>query len=275
MSGTNAGLTAKDKSALVLPSPKLQLYKPVDADLFFVSEGPPSAGGLKEVTIRRRVKLTFPGLPSEVIDNVALYEPKLELLRFTKSTSRENDSVGNGFKTSGYVHPSDAPAGNSGSFTHGGRHGGVHPDTVALRITEWNITTSGQYVDVTQSVLAFMCYLVVPYRDNTGNVLTLQSVTAATCSNHYPAPGNRFPYSRRYGAGYFAFRLSIKDLGDARLKRMHGPVSERLICGSHYFPFEPAGVDFLGRAQATVSNQFSTNDTNLNFWINQRVPGGQ
>lgn len=264
MSGTSGSLSVGG-GGVMLPAPKVQVYHPAANTPVFVGLGFPSSAATQEVVPTRLVKVTVPGIPSAILADVASYKPQIELLRYVRLHSRENASAGNGTKTGGYVHPSHGPAASGdGSFTHGGAHGGVSAEVQAIRPTEWPILSGADAVDVTQGMMGFMCFGPVNFRDNTGNIQALDLV--------YPAErvrtqrlGRRFPYAGAFAPGYFAFRLSIIDLEDARGKRIHGPVSQIVSATNHKFPFVPAGLDASGRAQADVAAGFDPKF--VNFWI--------
>jgi hypothetical protein len=252
---------------VMLPAPKVQLYQsaaPVDV---FVSGGYPSANVRQQIQPVRRVKVTVPGIPASILDDVATYQPMVELMRYTRLNGRENVASGNGFKSGGYVHPSHGPAASGdGSFTHGGAHGGVGPDVQAIRPTEWPILAGNDAIDVTQGMLGFMCIVDLTYRDNTGNYNVFSGLAPSTAlSRRQGRPGRRFPYVRQFSPGYFEFRLSVIDPSDPRGKRIHGPVSSRVACTTNIFPFLPAGLDVDGNAQATIDARYEPRI--INFWI--------
>lgn len=273
MSGTAGGYAAPATVIPSLPVPKVQLYKLSGILDVFVSAGGPVNGATQQVNVARNVKVTCPGIPHEVLSNLDLYQPRVELLRYTRVGSRENLLGGNCKRTSGYVHPSHGPgASGDGSFTHGGQHGGVDPAIQAIRPTEWKVTSGADVIEVTQGLLGFMCFGPINYRDNTGSSAQIDAVFPAAALLRKANPGHRFPYSRIMSPGYFEFRLSIKDPTDPRGKRIHGPSSTRVVCGNHVFPFLPAGVDGSGAAQADIANNY---DPKLvGFWLGStsRVP---
>ncbi len=272
MSGTSASLGGSGGGGAGLPTPKVQLYVPNNPAGLFVAKDGSSSGGTTSVVAKRYVKVTVPGIPSSILENAADYQPMVELLRFVPKKARENASTGNGNKAAGFVHPSSAAAvSGNGSFTHGGGHGGTSSALQALRVTEWAITNGNDAIDVTQGILAFMSNTDVSYRDAGGTSATIRVTTAESCfKTSWYNIGSRFPYSRRFGPGRFIFRLSVRDLNDARQKRIHGPNSAIVLCSNNVFPFNPAGVDANGRAQATVSGFFD--DKQVSFWFEQRIP---
>lgn len=261
---TQGGFLASPGGVL-LPAPKVQTYHPIAEPDIFVGDRFPSTPSTVQVRATRFVKVTVPGIPSAILNDVEGYKPQVELLRYTRLRSREYASAGNGTKSGGYVHPSHGPAASgNGSFTHGGAHGGVDPAVQAIRPTEWPILNGDDWVDVTQGVLGFLCIGPVPYRDNTGSNQLVDAVYPAERVRTYYM-GRRFPYAGMFAPGYFAFRLSIIDRSDPRGKRIHGPVSSVVSATNHKFPFTPAGVDIAGRAQADIAVGFDPRY--VNFWI--------
>lgn len=266
MTGTSGSLSIGG-GGLILPAPKVQLYMPAAPSQFWVADASPVNDATVEVTPLKHVKVTFPGIPSAILDDIATYRPQVELIRHTQLNSRENSASGNGAKTGGYVHPSHGPvASGNGSFTHGGSHGGVGPSVQAVRPTEWLINSGADAIDVTQGILGFMCYGPFVYRDNAGNISALKAVYPASRTNRRNRiSGRRFPYSPVFRPGYFEFRLSIIDTNDARGKRITGPHSTRISCTNNQFPFLPAGVDASGAAQADPLPSFDGQA--VNFWL--------
>lgn len=269
MSGTTGSLSIGG-AGVILPAPKVQLFVPLGgpADVS-VAERQPSSGGLRQISLVRRCKVTAPGLSQEVLDNVSEYQPQVELLRFVRRKSSDTASSGNGSKSSAYVHPSHGPAASGdGSFTHGGSHGGSSPAITALRETEWPLLTSTSFVDVTQGMWAFMSWADdLVYRDATGNVQQFRGVyPAELAAQRYRIAGRRFPYSNAYSPGYFAFRLSVKDPSDPRGKRIHGPVSQTVRLVNDKFPFLPAGVEVgSNRALADLNPAYDSDRGNMFF----------
>ena len=266
MSGTSASYVASS-GGVMLPAPKVQAYHPVAPADLFVADRSASSGAIVQVKAPRYIKVTAPGIPSAVLDDIDTYKPQVELLRFTRLNSREGASAGNGTKTSAYVHPSNGPgASGDGSYTHGGVHGGTDPLIAALRVTEWPILNSDDWFDVSQAMLGFMCYGQVSYREPGGTYTTDKMVYPSWAySSSVSLPGRRFPYSRLFTPGYYAFRLSVTDPNDARGKRIHGPNSVIVSCTNHVFPFTPSGLDPAGKATAKIAAGFD--GTVVNFWL--------
>ena len=256
---------------VILPAPKVQTYKPAAPADLFACLSAPVAGTPIQITPTRSVKVTVPGLPQAILENLETYKPRVELLRFTRKNTRENGAGGNGTKSSGYVHPSHGLTPGGGSFTHGGHHGGVDPAIWAIRPTEWDISAGNVAIDVTQGMAGFMCILGVKYRDNTGT-MQVQDMLVPSANNQRGKFGRRFPYSRKFTPGYFEFRVSIIDPTDARGKRIHGPHSTRVSATNNIFPFLPAGLDVAGQAQATLDPRFDARV--INFWLgaSSRLP---
>ena len=269
MTGTSGSLSTSG-GGVVLPAPKVTLYKPAVPFDVSVSDGGPSAGSPLVITTLRNCKVTAPGLSQEILDNTDTYQPQVELLRFTRLNSRENASGGNGTKTSGFVHPSHGPAASgNGSFTHGGAHGGVAAAIQAIRPTEWPII-GGQAVDVTQGIFGMFSFIPVDYRDAVNGMQQIKLLCPTAAFSRRSRPGRRFPYSRTFTPGYFAFRLSIIDPTDPKGKRIHGPVSQIVQASNAQFPFQPAGLDVNGRSQATIMPGFL--DLTANVTFSTRVP---
>lgn len=281
MTGNNAGSNSTGQSValpsvsgggLMLPAPKVQMMQPVLRPDVFVADGSPLAGAVVQAFPLRYVKVTVPGIPAAVLNDLAGYAPQVELVRYVRRQRRQNASGGNGGKSGGFVHPSHGPVVNSGSFTHGGAHAGVGAAVQAIRPTEWPILTGADNIDVTQGILGFMCLVSVRYRDVSGN--NANSVGALVPS-HGLGKGrggaySRFPYEKQLSGAYFAFRLSIKDRSDVRGKRIWGPVSDYVYAGNSAFPFLPAGLDVNGSA-AAVPNPLS-DKLAVNFWTASRLP---
>lgn len=270
MSGTFANL-AKSGGGIMLPAPKVQMYVPAAPVDIFVAGQSPIKGLLVQVKAERFVKVTVPGIPDTVLSDLTKYAPQVELLRYIRNNSRENAAGGNGNKSAGYVHPAHGVAPYGGSFTHGGTHGGSDPAVQAIRPTEWAITSGADAIDVTQGVLGFMCLSTTAYREPvTGYSTTEVLVPSHALSRGRGLRGSRFPYEKKMGGAYFAFRISIKDPSDSRGKRIWGPMSEIIQCGNALFPFVPAGVDAVNRAQANLHPQHEP--LNVNFWHVSRQP---
>ena len=271
MSGTNASLSSKGGSGISLPAPKVQAYTPVAPQTVFVGDASPTNNSVIKVAPVRYMKITVPGLPQEILENISLYEPQVELLRYTRLNSREIAASGNGVKSGGFVHPSHGPApSGNGSFTHGGLHS-VSAAVEAIRPTEWSILNGNDTFDVTQGILGFMTIYPSEYRDNTGNIASVDLlVPTHAISRGRSGAFNRFPYSKILSGAYFAFRISVKDQSDTRGKRIWGPMSDIIHCGSNQFPFNPAGVDIGGRAQAVVHPMHDPRF--VNFWHMTRQP---
>lgn len=209
---------------IMLPAPKVQMYQPVVRPDVFVSDGYPVAGAVVQANPVRYVKVTVPGIPAAVLDDLAGYAPQVELVRYARLHARQNASTGNGNKSGGFVHPSHGAAPYGGSYTHGGAHGGVGGGVQAIRPTEWPILAGNDAIDVTQGLLGFMCLVPVYYRDNTGNN---SNNVGALVPSHGLSRGrggaySRFPYQKALSGAYYGFRLSIKDSSDARGKRIWG-----------------------------------------------------
>lgn len=268
--GTTFGYIKPPASSGLLPAPKVQFFVPVGgaADVS-VAERQPSSGALHQISLVRRCKVTAPGIPQEILDNAAQYQPQVELLRFVRRKSSDNASSGNGAKSSAYVHPSHGPAASgNGSFTHGGLHGGTGAGLAALRETEWPLLTGTDFVDVTQGMWAFMSWADdLVYRDATGNVVQFRGVyPAELAAQRHRVAGRRFPYSNAYSPGYFAFRLSVRDPSDPRSKRIHGPVSQTVRLVNDKFPFLPAGVEAgSNRALADLNPAYDSERGNMFF----------
>ncbi len=276
MSGTSGSLSVGG-GGVMLPAPKVQVYIPAVPTPVFVADGQPSSVSQVQVTPLRYAKVTVPGIPAAILSDIAGYLPMVELLRFTHLTSRESAASSNGAKTSAYVHPSHGPAASgTGSFTHGGAHGGADPVIQAIRPTEWLIASGDDAIDVTQGILGFMCHGAIGYRDATGNVQSVDAVYPSGRVNpqrRSRVTGRRYPYSSVYTPGYFAFRLSVVDRDDERGKRIHGPISTPVSVSNAKFPFNPAGLDIGGRAQADISPAYD--GRLVNFWLGStsRLPG--
>ena len=276
MTGTGGSLSLSGAGA-GLPAPKVQTYAPVVRPDVFVADRQPSSGNLVQVSPVRYLKVTVPGIPASILADIAAYAPQVELLFYRQLATREGGPGGNGTKSGGYVHPSHGPgASGNGSFTHGGMHGGADPALQAVRPTEWPIASGADTLDVTQGILGFMCIGDIAYRDSTGNLAnTVVVYPANRCnsSKRLRVSGKRFPYSSTMVPGYFAFRLSVLDLEDPRKKRVHGPLSQVVSCTSAKFPFDPAGLDSGGRAQANPASGFDPKV--VNFWLGavSRLPG--
>ncbi len=269
MSGTSGSLNMSS-GGVVLPAPKVQLFVPaLGAADVSVAKVQPSSGGLVQINLVRRCKVTVPGMSQEILDNTAEYDPQLELLRFVRRKSSDRASSGNGAKTSAYVHPAHGPAASgNGSFTHGGAHGGTAPVLTAVRETEWPLLTDAKFVDVTQGMWSFMCWADdIAYRDSTGNYAPFSGVyPAEMAAQRRRLSGRRFPYSSAYSPGYFAFRISIKDPSDQRGKRIHGPVSQTVRLVNEKFPFNPAGLEAgSNRALADLSKGYDSQRGNMFF----------
>lgn len=256
-----------------LPAPKVQIYAPNGAVNVYCAEASAASAGVHTLDARRRVKVTWPGLSAEVLNRFDLYRPKVELLRYQPRKKTDSGARNAGAKTAGYVHPSHGPLIGSGSFTHGGEHSGASNDVQQLRETEWDILAGGGYADVTQGILGFMDYTEIRYRDTTSKIVTEKMVTAAARMFRNSNVGRVFPYSGRFGAGFFRFRLSIRDLADARLKRIHGPLSDVITCSNAVFPFRSEGVDGGGYPMASI-NPFFVSDA-VQFWIGPDRSMGQ
>ena len=276
MSGTGASLVGRGGGGLILPAPKVQFITQAKAgNSFFVSQDKPSSPKLTKVSTLKNVVVTFPGISSEILDNAQRYKPLLELLRYRPVKTRSPASNGGrGNKKAGYAHPSNAPepSGNA-SFTHGGGHQDASADIIALRQTEWPIAQSQDRFDVTQGILSFMCYGTVLYRNAVG-LSSLSAIYPATKSGAAAyTSGRRFPYSRAFQPGYFAFRLSILDLQDDRKKRVHGPLSDKISVSNSVFPFIPDGVNGQNQTVATLAANFDP--FSVNFWMAgaSRLPG--
>lgn len=270
MSGTS-GFINSGGGGLMLPAPKVQMMVPVAQPALFVSDNSPSSGNTVQVTPRRYVKVTVPGIPSAVLGDLATYAPQVELLRYTRRQRRENASGGNGGKGGAYVHPAHGLTPGGGSYTHGGQHGGVDPAIWAIRPTEWPILSGADNIDVTQGILGFMCLHPVYMRDNSGVTSTVDCLIPS----HGLVKGrstsfSRFPYQKSLSGAYFAFRLSIRDPSDARQKRIWGPTSEVVQVGNTAFPFLPDGVSPLGES-AAVQNPLHDPKA-VNFWTVSRLP---
>jgi hypothetical protein len=193
-------------------------------------------------------------------------------MRYTRSTGSRSVATGRKLKEVGYVHPSHAPApSGTGTFTHGGTHT-VSPGIAALRSTEWPIVTGREHTDVTQGMAAFMALMNVGWRDANGTFNFVPLPCPSSSRSRFPYPGARFPYSRTFSPGYFAFRLSVVDTSDSFSKRIHGPLSDVVSLTTNEFPFDPDGLDPFGRAAAVLNTQ----PLNLNFWIgaSSRLPSG-
>jgi hypothetical protein len=238
----------------------------------FVADTLASSGVTIQVTPIRRVKVTVPGLPTSILERAAEYQPLIELVRYTRRHSRDNQSSGNGTKTAAYVHPAHGlGASGNGSFTHGGIHGGADAAVQAIRPTEWPIASIYDALDVTQGLLGFMCIGTGRYRDNTGNLSNVDLLYPSDMAQQRSrVGGRRFPYTQSFTPGYYAFRLSVRDLSDPRGKRIHGPLSQTIVATTQQFPFNPAGVDSGGRAQADVSGNY--NPRVVNFYFATRIP---
>ena len=270
MAGT--GATTRTKGGVFLPAPKVQFIQPVVRPDVFVADHSPLGGGMVQVKPTRYVRVTVPGIPAVVLNNIATFAPQVELVRYVRRQRRENAGGGNGGKGAAYVHPAHGPAPYGGSFTHGGSHGGVDPAIQAIRPTEWPILAGDDTFDVTQGILGFMCLYGVQYRDSLGN--NANSVKAIVPS-HALSRGrggaySRFPYQKTLSGAYFAFRLSIIDTSDARGKRVWGPTGEVLQCGNTAFPFDPDGVGPSGRAAAVPAGGYD--EVLVNFWSASRLP---
>jgi len=250
-----------------LPAPKVTLINADSSITRYATQGGPSGNATAKVVTGHDVRVTVPGIPEEILDNIAKYQPQIELMRYRRKTANS----GNAFRSSakaGFVHPSHGPApSGGGKYTHGGDHGGLGgaPATLALRLTEWPVTGPAIALDATQGVLGFMGIFDVRYRDNTG----IENVVSALCPHGYSSanrmPGRRFPYARAFTPGYFEFRLSVIDPSDPRGKRIHGPSSTRVVCSNTYFPFIPAGLSALGKAQADIDPRHQPD--RVNFWL--------
>lgn len=269
-SGTgNSVSVPASASGIMLPAPKVQMYHPTVPSDIFAALGSPSVGTSVQLAIVRYVKVTVPGIPHEILKNIAKYQPQVELLRFTRLNGRDSQSpasAGNGTRSSAYVHPSHGPAASgNGSFTHGGAHGGVDPAIQALRPTEWPVLTGGDAIDVTQGIAGFMCLFPIEYRDSAGASVMIEALVPTSSLGRRARPGRRFPYQRIFSPGYFEFRLSVVDLSDPRGKRIHGPHSLRVSATNNIFPFLPAGLDAGGKAQATIDPRFD--QKTANFWL--------
>ena len=261
-----------------LPAPKVMLYKPLPAPLLRICDQSILAGNLVDVTTKRHVKISCPGIPQEIFDNLPLYEPLLELMRYTGggTVGLTPSQGGNGSEGSAYVHPSNIIPSGNGSFTHGGLQSvsGVGPALAALRQTEWPVTLPVESFDVTQGLLSFMVLGIVPYRNAVTSLgagtLGIYSASAALRRRKF-VQSKRFPYGNIYSPGYFQFRLSIKDPRDERGKRIHGPSSIKISCSNSIFPFDPAptvpfNVPIIGgAAQAFLNLNFISEEAN--FWL--------
>jgi hypothetical protein len=257
---------------VALPAPKVQTFRPDVPYDPEVSDSIPIGGSALTVPTKRWITVTTPGIPRYILDDVATYKPQIELLRYTRSTGARSLVTGQRHKNVGYVHPSNGPgASGNGSFTHGGSHA-VSPAIAALRQTEWPILTGKEHTDVTRGMCGFMAMLFVSWRDASGAQNSIQLPCPTGSRSRFPLPGARFPYSRTFTPGYFAFRLSVVDPSDPRGKRIHGPVSEVVSLTTNEFPFDPDGLDPLGKAAATLNTQ----PLALNFWIgaSSRLPSG-
>jgi hypothetical protein len=255
-----------------LPAPKVQTFRP---DAIYdpqISDGQPSSGSLMKLPTKRFIKVTTPGLPQFILDDLATYKPQVELLRYTRSAGKRSLVTGQRYKNVGYVHPSHGPLpSGTGSFTHGGAHS--VPQTLSdLRSTEWPILTGKDHIDVTQGMASFMAMLSVAWRDSLGNLNFTQLPCPTSSRMRRPIPGSRFPYSATFTPGYFAFRLSVIDPSDPRQKRIHGPESQVVSLTTNEFPFDPDGLDPIGKAACTLNTQ----PVSLNFWIgaSSRLPSG-
>lgn len=270
MSGASGSYNPPKAGGIILPVPKVQLYKPAAPADIFVADQFPSFANPMLITTLRQCKVTVAGMSQAILDDPAKYQPLIELLRYTRLNSRENASGGNGTKSSGYVHPSHGPAASgSGSFTHGGAHGGVAATIQAIRPTEWPFI-GGQAVDVTQGIFGFFAYVPLDYRDAVNGPQGIKLLCPTAALTRKAKPGRRFPYSRMFSPGYFAFRVSVIDPTDKRGKRIHGPVSQVVQASNAQFPFVPAGLDANGMAQANIMAGF--NDTLANITFATRVP---
>lgn len=256
MSGTSGSL-ATSTGGITLPAPVLRRASSLLAPpALYIEE----AGAATQVNTLSIVTASVHGFPDEIMQNLAQYQPQLELLRYVPRRTREpfrNRSIVGG----GYVHPSHGPAA-SGNGHH--THGGVHTKTaavMAIRPTEWAVMNWGQVIDVTQGMFGFMRGMFIQYRDPTGNGATLWATTAAP---QKAVIGTRFPYSSAFRPGYYRFRWSIIDPSDARGQRISGPLSDTVSVSTAVFPFSPA-PPIGGGATATVVATF--NHRLLNTWL--------
>lgn len=281
MSGTSGSLT-QSSGGVVIPPPKVNIMTTALRPAVFVSKGQPSAGGTEQVEPLRYVRVTTPGISQTILDDLAGYAPQVELLRYTGKNGREGGRGGNGGKASDFAHPSHGPSGvggtfANGSFTHGGVHGGVDTSVRAIRPTEWAITGPHNSIDVTQGMLGFMCHMPVGYRDLASTPgITLPAIVPSYALSRGRGTYVRFPYEKMLSGGYFAFRISIRDLSDSRGKRVWGPYSEMIQCANTLFPFVPDGVDGSNATCALPHPRYISDPAlasrAVNFWTVTRLP---
>jgi hypothetical protein len=272
LSGSTQGSMSPGPSGGGLPAPKVQTFRPEIAYDPEISDNVPSSGSPMKITVVRHVKVTLPGLPRYILDDLATFQPQVELLRFSKYNGARYAGSGRRGKESGPVHPANglAPSGN-GKLTGGGLHGGVSPTIQAIRQTEWPITSGNASIDVTRGMTAFMARMNVSWRDINDSIGFLLLPCPTSSRSRQTAPGKAYGYAKTYGLGEFHFRISVIDITDPRGNRTHGPLSEKVSLAMAQHPFNQAGLAPSGK----VAVELAPTDGKMNFWIGDttRLPG--
>lgn len=261
MTLTNGSLTSKP-GAPGLPAPIIRLAQNSAGFNPEVALGSPVSNTSVAVSVANLASVSVHGLPQEIMDDLARYVPKLELLRYVSRRTAKFQFSRN-FRNSGYIHPAHGPSpSGNGSHTHGG---GISNSPVinAIRPTEWDVTNWGQVIDVTQGIFGFLQMSSVYWRDSVG-ALNLLDVLRPSGSGISDGFGRRFAYSGAYKPAYYRFRWSIIDPTDPRGQRITGPQSEKLSVTNEVHPFIPAPP--VGLLQtATIDPRFDARRARM--WI--------
>lgn len=261
MSGTGASITLGG-GGIMLPAPVLRTARNYATVAYSVDGA--------SVTPKSIASVSVHGLPQAVMDDLGAFKPKLELMRYVSTRSRQQ-GIGRNWTTNGYVHPSHGPApSGNGSHTHGGIHS-ASAGLAAIRPTEWDVANWGQVIDVTQGMHGFMVMRRVAYRMPSTGLQNTGVIDAVVPSvNTSVSFGRRFPYGRNFRPGYFKFRWSIIDPTDDRGQRITGPLSDTVSLSAEIFPFLPADawldpVNGDYHATATIDPRYQPRVTRM--WV--------
>lgn len=270
MSGTNASYFAGGASA-ALPAPVVRLGKNFAGTPYQAAKAPLAGGNVAAIVATNIATVSVHGLPAAVMDDLATYQPQLELLRYVSVRSRST-RFSRAYLNGGYVHPSHGPgASGGGHHTHGGAHTSVPAAIQAIRPTEWAVANWGQVIDVTQGMHGLMHIEAINYRlPSLGAMVTSTLDVLVPSGATTRSFGRRFPYDGTFRPGYFRFRWSIIDPTDSRGQRVTGPLSDTVSLTNEVFPFVPAEawfnpIDNDYNATATVDGRFKPDVSRM--WV--------
>lgn len=270
MGGTAASVVAS-AGGIMLPAPVVRAGGGVMT--YQSNKGLPRDGNVLDVNVLNPATVAVHGLPQVVMDNIAEFKPKLELMRYVSKRTTAS-SWSRTMRNAGYVHPSHGPSpSGNGSHTHGGVHATLPAATVAIRHTEWDVTGWGQVIDVTQGMTGFLYLRGIVYRMPSAGAAQVTNVIDLLCPSGKSwngLPGRRFPYATPYKPGYYKFRWSVIDPTDDRGQRITGPLSDTVSITTDVFPFIPgdAWLDPLDSTyHATATLDPRTKADWLRVWV--------